>query len=167
LSTSTEKPFLLAIGGKILAAFLLTGLAIALALGITYFSFQGLLSTVDQLASPNEKLTTLHQFFQQVAQLDQHQRAEAIKNPGRPYADFLSESKELLLMVDTLQAMDWRNPHQQERLHAMQEILKRRDKLFLSYLNFRAGFIVNKKLSEKLDSLSAILANAKIWQTAM
>lgn len=163
LESSAEKPFLVSIRGKLLAAFLFTGLAIILALGVTYFSFRGLLNTVDQLASPNEKLKTLHQFFQNVAQLDQRQRAEAIQNPGKPYADFLKESKTLLLMIDTLQAMDWKDPHQVERLHAMEEILLRRDKLFFSYLRFRSGFIVNKKFSEKLDSLSAILANAKIW----
>lgn len=163
LNTSTEKPFLLAIRGKILAAFILTGLVITLAFGIAYFSFQGLLNTVDELASPNKKLILLHHFFQNVAQLDQQQRAAAIKNPGRPYADFLKESRTLLRTIDTLQVMDWKDPHQQERLHAMKDILTRRDKLFLSYLKFRSGFIVNKKFSEKLDSLSAILANAKIW----
>jgi len=164
LSTSTtEKPFLLAIRGKILSAFVLAGLAIALALAITYFSFQGLLDTVDELASPNEKLTVLHQFFQNVAQLDQRQRAEAITNPGKRYADFLNESKTLFSTIDTLQSMGWKNGHQQKRLAAMKEILERRNKLFLSYLKFRSGFIVNRKFSEKLDSLSSILANTKIW----
>jgi len=164
LSTSTtEKPFLLAIRGKILSAFVLAGLAIALALAITYFSFQGLLDTVDQLASPNEKLTVLHRFFQDVAQLDQRQRAEAITNPGKRYADFLNESKTLFSTIDTLQSMDWRSGHQQKRLAAMEDILERRNKLFLSYLKFRSGFIVNRKFSEKLDSLSSILANTKIW----
>lgn len=162
-TSSTEKPFLLAIRGKILSAFLLAGLGIALALSITYFSFQGLLDTVDQLASPNEKLIVLHQFFQNVAQLDQHQRAEAITDPGKRYTDFLKESKTLFAMIDTLQAMDWKDAHQRKRLATMKEILERRDKLFLSYIKFRSGFMVNKNLSEKLDSLSSILANTKIW----
>jgi signal transduction histidine kinase/FixJ family two-component response regulator len=154
-----EKPFLQAIRGKVIAAFLLTFTAIVFALAITYFSFNDLLSTVDHLASPNEKLRKLNTFFQQVTQLDQQQRAEAIKNPQKPSEEFLRESKALLLRIDTLREMDWKDPQQIERMNAMEKILIRRDELFLSYLKLKSDFIFNPHFSKRLDSLSGILSN--------
>jgi signal transduction histidine kinase/CheY-like chemotaxis protein len=154
-----EKPFLQAIKGKVIAAFLLAVAAILLAVGVTYLSFNGLLNTVDQLASPNEKLKKLNTFFQSVTQLDQQQRAEAIKNPRRPAAAFLAESKELILRIDTLKAMGWNDPQQVERFNAMEKILHRRDELFLSYLKLKSDFIYNRNFTKRLDSLSGVLSN--------
>src|SRR4051812_13763373 len=74
---------------KILAAFILVSIAIALALAIARFSYRELMSTVDELSEPNEKLTILNSLFEEVTTLDQVQRAEAIKNPHKPYNSFL------------------------------------------------------------------------------
>src|SRR4051794_1067135 len=154
-----EKPFLKAIKGKVIAAFLLAFAAIIFALGITYFSFNGLLNTVDHLASPNEKLKKLNTFFQRVTQLDQQQRAEAIKNPRRPGEAFLLESKDLAQRIDTLRSMGWSDTHQLERLDAMEKILQRRDELFLSYLKLKSDFIDNRNFTRRLDSLSGVLSS--------
>src|SRR5262245_10777776 len=126
---ATTKPVQEGIKGKVIAAFLLTCLAIIGALIIVNYSFRGLLTTVDDLTQPNKKLQTLNVLFQQITQLDQLQRASAIRNPGRKYASLLLESKPLVVTIDSLRSMTWANAEQLERLNEMERLLHERDKL--------------------------------------
>ena len=74
-----DKSILLPLRGKIFAAFILTCVAIALAVGTTYIGFNGLLDRVDELTEPNNKLRLLNNLFEQITRLDQQQRADAIR----------------------------------------------------------------------------------------
>jgi signal transduction histidine kinase/CheY-like chemotaxis protein len=159
---STEtKSFLSPVKGKVLAAFSLACVAIALAVTITYFSFYGLLAKVDELSVPNNKLKTLNDLFEQITKLDQQQRADAIKNPGKSYGALYNDSKLLLTTIDSLQQMSWEDERQTQRLGAMKRVLNKRNFLLVEYLKLRSGFIINKKFSFQLDSLAEVLANAK------
>src|SRR5688572_14288303 len=100
-----DKPFLKGIQSKVIAAFLLACTAIVLALGITYYSFEGLLVTVDDLTTPNVRLRILNNLFHKITELDQQQRAEAIRNPRKSHTELLKESQGLISTIDTLQAM--------------------------------------------------------------
>jgi len=152
-----SQSFLAPLKGKVLAAFLLACVAIAMAVTITYFSFNGLLDKVDELSIPNNKLKALNSFFERITRLDQQQRAEAIKNPGKSYGALLRESKALSATLDSLEAMEWEDIHQAERLGAMKRILNRRDRLLIEYLKLKSDFMLNREFSLQLDSLSEIL----------
>src|SRR5688500_16322369 len=102
-----NKHYLKAVIRKILAAFVLVSVAIFLALIITRFSFRELMTTVDRLSAPNEKLTILNGVFEEITTLDQLQRAEAIKNPHKPYNTFLEQSASLNKMIDSLKILPW------------------------------------------------------------
>lgn len=152
------KPGLEGIKRKVIAAFLLGCFAIIAALAIVNYSFQGLLSTVNDLTQPNEKLNSLNNLFQQITQLDQLQRANALKNPSRKYASLLRESKPILASLDTLRSMHWENSKQLERLDEMESLVHQRDKLLLSYFRLKSEFVLNKTFSEQLDSLAKIIS---------
>ena len=134
----TGKPFQEKIRGKVIAAFLISCFAIICALVIVHYSFQGLLTTVDELTVPNKKLQTLNTLFQQITQLDQLQRAKAIRNPGREYASLLRESKPLMVTLDSLRMMAWNDTNQIKRLDEMERLLRQRDKLLLSYFRLKS-----------------------------
>jgi signal transduction histidine kinase/DNA-binding NarL/FixJ family response regulator len=146
---------------KVLAGFLLVFVAILLALGITRFGFQEMMSTVDQLSAPNEKLQSLNRMFQEITRLDQLQRADAIKNPQKPYDAFLIQSKSMVDKIDSLRLMAW-DTAQQVRLLSMKNILNKRNKLFISYLKLKSDLVNNKRMSYRLDTLSAIIESEKI-----
>ena len=146
---------------KVLAGFLLVFVAILLALGITRFGFQEMMSTVDQLSAPNEKLQSLNRIFQEITRLDQLQRADAIKNPQKPYDAFLIQSKSMVDKIDSLRLMPW-DTAQQVRLLSMKNILNKRNKLFISYLRLRSDLVNNKVMSYRLDTLSSIIESEKI-----
>lgn len=107
-----DKSFLSPLRGKIIAAFVLACVAIALAVGTTYIGFNSLLDQVDELTVPNDKLRSLNNLFEQITQLDQQQRADAIRNPGKTYRAILQESKQLTATLDTLIAMPRSNTRQ-------------------------------------------------------
>jgi signal transduction histidine kinase/CheY-like chemotaxis protein/HPt (histidine-containing phosphotransfer) domain-containing protein len=155
-----DKSFLSPLRGKIIAAFLLACVAIALAVGTTYIGFNSLLDQVDELTVPNDKLRSLNNLFEQITRLDQQQRADAIRNPGKSYRAILQESKQLTATLDTLIAMPWSNTRQPTRLEAMKRVVAKRDYLLVEYLRLRSEFVSNKKFSQQLDSLSLILAEA-------
>src|SRR5690606_31563633 len=143
--------------GKVIAAFLLASLAIVAALAITNYSFKGLLGTVNSLAQPNEKLRTLNNLYQQVIQLDQLQRADAIRKPHKSAEALLHESEPIILTLDSLRHMPWTNKQQLDRLDEMEKLLKERERLLFAYFTMKTDFILNAKFSRQLDSLAAII----------
>src|SRR5688500_3577904 len=146
---------------KVLAGFLLVFIAILLALGITRFGFREMMSTVDQLSAPNEKLKALTRIFQDITRLDQLQRADAIKNPQKPYEAFLIQAKSMVEKIDSLRLLPW-DTAQQTRLLSMKNILNRRNQLFISYLKLKSDLMNNKRMSYRLDTLSSIIESEKI-----
>lgn len=153
-----DKSFLSPLRGKIIAAVVLTCAAIALAIGTTYIGFKSLLDRVDELTVPNNKLRSLNNLFEQITRLDQQQRADAIRNPGKSYRAILQESKQLTVTLDTLIAMPWNTARQPARLEAMKRVVAKRDYLLMEYLRLRSEFVSNKIFTQQLDSLSLILA---------
>jgi len=146
---------------KVAAGFGLFFVAILIALGITRFGFQEMLTTVNQLSEPNPKLNSLNQLFQDITRLDQLQRADAIKNPRKPYDAFLSQSKSMVDKIDSLRLLPW-DTAQHKRLLTMKNILNKRNRLFISYLKLRSDLINNTKMSYRLDTLSRIIESEKI-----
>jgi signal transduction histidine kinase/DNA-binding response OmpR family regulator len=146
---------------KVLAGFLLVFFAILLTLGITRFGFREMMSTVNQLSEPNEKLQSLNRIFHEITRLDQLQRADAIKNPQKPYGAFLIQSKSMVDKIDSLRLMPW-DSAQHNRLLSIKDILNRRNGLFISYLKLKSDLVNNKRMSYRLDTLSAIIESEKI-----
>lgn len=146
---------------KILSGFLLAFVAILLALGITQYAFQDMLDTVEDLSAPSEKLGQLNRVFQEITKLDQLQRAEAIRNPKKPYNVFLDQSQVTVAMVDSLLLLDW-DSMQKSSIGSMKEILHNRDSLFFSYLKLKSSLIDNKSLTRRIDTLSSIIEQKRI-----
>lgn len=146
---------------KVAAGFGLFFVAILIALGITRFGFEEMLTTVNQLSEPNPKLNSLNQLFQDITRLDQLQRADAIKNPRKPYGAFLSQSKSMVDKIDSLRLLPW-DTAQHKRLLTMKNILNKRNRLFISYLKLRSDLINNTRMSYRLDTLSRIIESEKI-----
>ncbi len=141
---------------KVLAAFLLLSAAIFLAVTIARVSFEELMGTVDTMSEPNQKLVILNSLFEEITTLDQDQRAEAIRNPHKPYQTFIDQSLTITSMIDSLLTFDW-DASQKRRLSTMKTVLNERNELFFSYLKVKANLHDNKEFSGQLDTLEAIL----------
>jgi signal transduction histidine kinase/FixJ family two-component response regulator len=146
---------------KVFAGFILVFVAILLALGIARFGFTEMMSTVEELSEPNEKLKSLNTIFQEITKLDQLQRAEAIKNPQKPYQAFLLQSKSMVDKIDSLRLLSW-DTAQQNRLLSIRSILNKRNQLFFAYLKLKSDLVNNKRMSYRLDTLSTIIQSEKV-----
>lgn len=147
---------------KVLLAFALGTGAVVIALSISYFGLNKMLTVVYDLGAPNEKLKTLNNLYRKAAALNDQQRIDAIKNPNKPDRDFLEESNELLIILDSLVNMHWRDTAQLSRLARMKTIIQKRNDLFLSYLKLRSNAIKDKGMARKFDSLSQLLSQGNI-----
>lgn len=153
-----ERFALFSIRKKVVLAFIIGCIAVALSWVIVRVSFREMLDTVKSSTAPHEKLRLVNSLFQAVSRLDQAQRSQAIRNPGLPYESFLKESQTLLKLIDTLRAYSRDNPEQLLRLDSMEDILHRKDELFIRYLRMRADFMYNKTLSKRINDLSDYIA---------
>jgi signal transduction histidine kinase/FixJ family two-component response regulator len=147
---------------KVLLAFALGTGAVVIALSISYFGLNKMLTVVYDLGTPNVKLKTLNNLYRKAAALNDQQRIDAIKNPNKPDRDFLEESNELLIILDSLIAMQWKDTVQVYRLEQMKRIVQKRNTLFLSYLRLRTNEIKDKAMARKFDSLSEMLSKESI-----
>ena len=159
-----ERFALVSIRQKVILAFIIGCIAIALSWLIMRVSFREMLATVKTISAPNEKLRLVNALFQTVSRLDQAQRSQAIRDPDQPYESFMMESQTLLKMIDTLRAYSSDNREQLLRLDSMEDILHQKDQLFIRYLRMRADFVYNKTLSKRINDLSnyiAVMGNQK------
>lgn len=147
---------------KVVLAFLLGIGSIVIALIVSYLGFNKMLTVVDELADPNQKLKTLHNLYQRVTEFEHRQRLDAIQNPEKQDQDFLKESNSLLVIVDTLMTMPWSDNLQPKRLREIQHILHHRDSLFIKYLQLKSNALRNKRLSKKFDTLANILSKSVV-----
>jgi len=156
-----EKLSITSVTKKVIAGFLLVFVAILMALGISHFGFREMMNTVDQLSEPNQKLDALNTIFQEITSLEQTQRAQAISNPRNPYKIYLDQSKAFVNKIDSLQLLDW-DSTQRQRLEEIKAILQKRNRLFLSYLKLKSQMVDNRKLTERLDTLTKMLVQERV-----
>ncbi|MGV3505025.1 MAG: hybrid sensor histidine kinase/response regulator [Adhaeribacter sp.] len=156
-----ERSFLQSVGGKVVAAFLIGAVALALAWVVLRVGFREILVTVDRLSAPNEKLRIVNGLFHNITRLDQLQKAQALRNPEMPAGNFQQASRSLLLTIDTLRQMSAGNPAQLQRLDSMKAILHHRNELFDSYAKLKADFVQNEALASRIKSMGHLLANRK------
>jgi signal transduction histidine kinase/FixJ family two-component response regulator len=147
---------------KVLLAFGLGAGAVIIAWSISYFGLNRMLTVVYDLGAPNEKLKTLNNLYRKTTALNDQQRIDAIRNPNKPDRDFIEESKELLVILDSLKKMQWNDTLQVSRLSEMQNIIQRRNNLFLSYLRLRSNVNKDKAMASKFDSLTEMLSKEHI-----
>jgi signal transduction histidine kinase/DNA-binding NarL/FixJ family response regulator len=151
-----ETSFLSPLRNKIIAAFILTVLAIALAVSTTYFSFNNLLIEVEELSAPNQKLKTISRLFRSITQLDQQQRSDAILH-SLPSQQLIQSTAAVSLTIDSLQGYSW-SDQQKLRIQSVYKALAKREYYLKQYIKLRT--IINSNRSQKqLDSI----ANALIF----
>jgi signal transduction histidine kinase/CheY-like chemotaxis protein len=147
---------------KVLLAFLLGIGAIIIALSISYFGLNKMLTVVYDLGAPNEKLRILNNLYRKTTALNDQQRMDAIRNPGKPGHSFIKESNDLLVTLDSLSKMPWSDSLQVKRLQEMRTIIQRRNDLFLAYLKIRSDVTRNQTMASKFDTLTELLSTNNI-----
>ncbi|MFD2161508.1 ATP-binding protein [Paradesertivirga mongoliensis] len=144
--------------GKVIIAFTIACIALALAWNISKYTFSEMLQTVEDLSAPNEKLTIVSHLSGRVTRMDQLQRTMAIDKKTYQ-GTFIKEFSKLGLTLDTLGRLYKDNPTQVKHINSLRQLLSQRNKLFLDYLHIREQLVNNDELAYQLESLNGILSD--------
>jgi signal transduction histidine kinase len=150
---------------KVIFVFLASCMALALAYTISKLTFDEMLKTVDNISAPNEKLKLVSKISRDIMQLDQVQRSQLllpkdrILPADRAYPNYINDSETVLVSLDSLKNLYANSPIQQQRIDSIRELLKERNKLFLSYVQVRKSLIDNSILTDQIHNINELIRN--------
>ncbi|HEX7366862.1 MAG TPA: ATP-binding protein [Pelobium sp.] len=139
--------------GKIIFGFVMAIVALTAAWSISKLVFSEMISTVDQVSKPDDKLNLVNQIFTSVSRLDQEQKYLALQENDRSFSE---ESNLIKLRLDTLSRLYDTDSLQKIRINSIRGLLSQRDEQFKLYLAVRDSLLNTKALSKELDKLNSM-----------
>lgn len=150
---------------KVIFVFIACCMALGLAYSISKLTFDEMLKTVDSISSPNEKLKLVSKISRDILQLDQIQRSQLLLPTDRAlpadraYPNYINDSETVLSNLDLLKSLYASNPLQRQRIDSISELLKERNKLFISYVQVRKSLIDNDVLTNQIRNINELIRN--------
>lgn len=147
--------FIHSIKGKILVASVLACFAFFMAWQTSKDAFKAVLTSFQNISAPNEKLRLINEVSRNVARLDQEQKGK-LSGQGADNV-FFDESRKLNRKIDTLRNLYAGNDNQLKRIDLLKKLLHDRDRLYMGYLDVRAGLVNNKSFSTQVQQLDDLV----------
>ncbi len=148
--------FTQSVKGKVIIAFVVASLSLFLAWETSKIAFDEILSTVESISKPTERLRLVNKLSLKVVRLEQLQRTQTL-NQQIDRKQSAKELKELSLIVDTLNNLYRGDTIQLQRLASLNVLLKERDRLFTNYLKERQGFLNSESIARQLQSINDLV----------
>ncbi|MEJ2883365.1 ATP-binding response regulator [Pedobacter sp. GR22-6] len=159
MSTVPRKSFIKAIKGKVIIALLLACFALFMAWAVSRVAFKEMLTTVDNISAPSERLRVVNVISRKIGSLDQLQKRQAFNDPSN-YTKLFKESRELRMVLDTLAMLYNGDSLQLDRIKRIKKLLSARDKQFVNYLTVRERLVNNKSFSKQVQDLNNIVSRS-------
>ena len=153
----SKKSFVKAIKSKVIIAVALACLALFMAWMVSRVAFREMLTTVENIAEPSERLRIVNVISRKIGTLDQLQKGQAYLNSDR-YRKGFKESLQLRAILDTLGLLYPNDSVQLARIHVIKKLLNERDKQFVNYLKVRERLINNKPFSDQVKNINEIVS---------
>lgn len=144
---------------KVIFVFICCCIALGMAWVISNDAFNQVLTAVDNIAKPNEKMRLVSQVSRDIMQLDQLQKAEVLLDHDNKFNSFQKESKLVSNALDSLKNLYSQDTSQIRRVDSIKILLTERDKLFKAYVQVREKLVDSREFSEQLQSIGNILQN--------
>jgi signal transduction histidine kinase/FixJ family two-component response regulator len=157
MTTFTQKRFIQATKGKVIIGFLFACFALLMAWGISKFVFKEMLTTVEKLSAPNDRLRIVNELSHKISRLDQLQRDQAFNKTGNE-SSFITETRLLRRSLDTLSNLYSNNRPQLLRIKSIKKLLSDRDKQFVKYLEVRETLINTESFSDEVQKLNELVS---------
>lgn len=136
---------------------LLACFALFMAWGVSKVAFKEMLTTVENISAPSDRLRIVNAVSRKISSLDQLQKKQAFNDPGN-YSQLFKESRQLRLVLDTLASLYENDSVQLVRIATIKKLLTERDKQFINYLKVRERMVNNKSFSNQVKSLTALVS---------
>jgi len=153
--------FLKSVKGKVVVGFFIASLALAASWVTSKLAFDNMLTTLDTLSTPDDKMRLVNKIFQDILTLDHLQNERKLK--GEELNDeVLAQSVELIATLDSLSYLSLEDPLQVIRIDSMKKILKEREKIYGDYVKVRSKLVSNKALEDEVKSISGLITTKKV-----
>jgi signal transduction histidine kinase/FixJ family two-component response regulator len=160
MEADQQPGFFGAIKGKVIIALLLACFALTMAWLVSKVAFEEMLTTVENISAPNERLRIVSTLSRQISGMDELQRKQSFNDPGN-YKKIFKASRQLRLVLDTLQSLYHQDPRQLKRIASIHELLAARDQQFINYLKVREGLVNNTSFSTQVKKLNELVTKNK------
>ncbi|RZJ86948.1 MAG: response regulator [Chryseobacterium sp.] len=154
-----NNKFIKTIKSKVIIALLLACFALFMAWGVSKVAFNEMLSTVENISAPSERLRMVNVISSKIGSLDQVQKNQAFNDPNN-YRKLFKESVQLRASLDTLAMLYQADSMQLDRITTIRRLLRERDKQFINYLKVRERLVNNKSFSEQVRNLNDIMSKS-------
>ncbi|RRN77020.1 hybrid sensor histidine kinase/response regulator, partial [Pseudoxanthomonas sp. SGD-10] len=148
--------FTQSVKGKIIIAFVVASLSLFLAWETSKIAFDEILSTVESISAPTERLRLVNKLTLKLVQLEQLQRTQTL-NQQVEKKQTEQELKDLSAIIDTLNTLYRGDTIQLQRLASLNVLLKERNRLFNNYLKERQGFLDSESIAKQIQSLNELV----------
>ncbi|WP_316791076.1 ATP-binding protein [Pedobacter frigoris] len=157
MSSVPRKSFVSSIKGKVIISLLLACFALFMAWGVSRVAFKEMLSTVEHISAPSERLRIVNVISRKLGSLDQLQKKQAFNDP-RNYTKLFKQSKQLRVILDSLALLYNDDSLQLDRIYKIKRLLSQRDKQFINYLTVRERLVNNNVFSKQVQNLNDIVS---------
>jgi len=149
------------IRGKIIAITIIAALSIGLSWIILRIAFSKVVTTMEEVSKPNDKLYLLNSLSNDITQIGQYQRKQILQNPTKSNPVVLPETEKFARKLDTLRSYCAGNKSQLHKIDSIEQVVSQYDVLVINYLKLYADLFSNKPLNGKFKTLSNLIyANA-------
>jgi signal transduction histidine kinase/DNA-binding response OmpR family regulator len=155
-----NNSFIGSVKGKVLLGFLIASIALGTSWIISKLAFENMLSKLEVLSTPNDKLRLVNKVFKNIIQLNHLQNVRTTAG-GSQKEEFLAQSRELMSTLDSLSLLSIDDPIQIIRIDSMKRILQTREEIFGNYIKERSKLVSNQDLSDEVKSISGLITKKR------
>ncbi|MCF0073706.1 ATP-binding protein [Dyadobacter sp. CY261] len=161
MSTQRGPSFLKSMKGKVFLGFFIASLALAASWITSKLAFDNMLTKLQVLSTPDNKMQLVNKIFRDILTLDQLQNERKLKGEEMD-GEVLAQSVELIATLDSLSDMSIGDHMQMIRIDSMKTILKEREKIYGDYVKVRSKLVNNKDLEDEVKSISGLITTEQL-----
>lgn len=160
MSTLRGQSFLKSVKGKVFLGFLIASIALSASWITSRLAFNNMLTTLESLSTPDNKMMLVNKIFREILTLDHLQNERKLKGTSLD-DEVLAQSVALIAALDSLSDMSLDDEMQIIRIDSMKTILKEREKIYGDYVKVRSKLVSNKPLEDEVKSLSGLITTTR------
>ena len=120
------------IRGKIIAITIIAALSIGLSWIILRIAFSKVVTTIEEVSKPNDKLYLLNSLSNDITQIGQYQRKQILQNPTNSNPVVLPETEKFARKLDTLRSYCAGNKSQLHKIDSIEQVVSQYDVLVIN-----------------------------------
>ncbi len=157
-NTPVFERLLVSLKGKIILAFVVSGLAVLIAWILTGTLFNETRKTVENLSIPNERLVVIDSLYYSVNELNRLQYIGNTLSNTAANKRMTAIVKKTNLQLQQLRDMEQTNSFQLERIDTLTQLINQYKTLYTNYIKLKSEILRNSALGKNIKELEGLLS---------